>query len=205
MTTTLEGLVFCPEFTAVNKTAPTKVFREKITPFLLENKVKSILDVGSGPYCLEALYLIGHGFSVDVEDLPAQVARMNKELLLSQGIQKIYEKIPRKKYDAVLCNFVFNVIPYMEERVSLLEEIYNVVKKDGFFISTARSNTAVERECNKGDNNHLDGYLMPRGDKCSFQKGYSREEFKAFLEDNGFNIFNMYTYSGGIVAITQKQ
>lgn len=81
-----------------------------------------------------------------------------------------FSKMPRGKFDTVLCTYVLNVL---EAPAPVLEEAWAKVRKGGMLVVTCRGESDVNYHARKGGWNHKgNGWVNSRG---SYQEGYSQE------------------------------
>ncbi len=192
-----------PRLTCHPASKPTMSVRESV-PFLKEEKVRSVIDVGAGNG-RNSLYLGERGFEVTAQDVKEardmHESKMKKAI--EQGKIKAYtdSTVSDAKYDAVLCNFVVNVIPDREEREHVVYRINDLLKEDGLLVFDAR---ADEYQISHGKK-YKDGHMMKRGKACfTFQKSYEFEEVEALLSEHGFEIEKVFRKTSSISLLARK-
>lgn len=169
-----------PEATA-RRGSPNRVMREDVLPFLQEKGCKEILDFGAGSFCKDALFLASLGYDVMVKELPESIEKMDLSRLREAGIEGVVSELdPRQRFDAVLLNYVLNVIPSRQERESVLHQVSHCLRPGGYAVVTVRDASDVRYSCANGTP-YKDGCLMGNGRRRTFQKGFSKDELLALL------------------------
>lgn len=114
----------------------------------------------------------GCGYGRDVEYL--------RELgITAEGWDPIHkpkpkpEEYPSGLFQTVLCIYVINTLPTLEDRLSVLKDIYNFLPPGGQLLLAARSAIEVEKTRTKKWKQYGDGWVTSRG---TFQKGFTIEE-----------------------------
>jgi len=112
-----------------------------------------------------------------------------KQQLLESGCAEVTDYDPNfypdtrvldTQYDAVLANYVLNIVP-PEERKNIYQLIKATLKKDGTAYLTVQGVWPVENKYNiiKA---YSDGYLIKTGYSITFRKGYTKQEFLKEIE-----------------------
>ena len=158
------------------ETKPNKEMKEKVLPFFLENNVRTVLDYGCGKFLRDSLYLSEKGFVVDALDLPEQIERIDVNLV--KKIHSISSELKEKKYDAVLLNFVLQVLPTKKQRKEVLEDAISAVKKEGYLVLSLRNQSEINRHLIDGAVRYKDGLIMGDKNFKTFVKGYTKDEVK---------------------------
>ncbi|MFQ9922968.1 MAG: class I SAM-dependent methyltransferase [Beduini sp.] len=98
---------------------------------------KKILDYGSG-FGITANYLAAKNEVTAIEPNEDMLQLRSSEHAYTQliGTLERLKQEPNEKYDVIICH---NVLEYVEDRQTLLEEFHRVLKKDGF-ISIVKHN-----------------------------------------------------------------
>ena len=123
---------------------------------LIINKDRTVFDFGCGR-------------GADVEFLTTMGVN-------SSGFDPFYfNKNKKKKADVVNLGYVINVIECPEERISVLKEAYSLA--DICLVVSVQTKSAIVNGAAK----HGDGCITQRD---TFQKYYSQDELKSFLNDN---------------------
>ncbi|MBP3928821.1 MAG: methyltransferase domain-containing protein [Peptostreptococcaceae bacterium] len=101
------------------------------------------------------------------------------------------EEILNRNYDVITCNYVFNVIPSLEEHKQVLEILKNI--SDNIYISV-RSDSKAIKDSWIYKEEYL-GYVTPKG---SFQRFYNEEmvntlfgEVEYIVNNNSFKLFKL--------------
>jgi 2-polyprenyl-3-methyl-5-hydroxy-6-metoxy-1,4-benzoquinol methylase len=184
------------------KTKPNKFMRESIIPFFLEKDVKYVLDFGCGKYMRDSLFLAKEGMVVDAVDLEEQIARMDLSRL--KELNTLSTGIVGRNYDAALLNFVLQVLPTEEQRKDIMERVSGAVKDDGYLVVSLRSHRDVDRYGKTKGIPFNDGYLMKKGKKQTFVRGYSREEIEELIPSFGLSIVKLHCSCDTYIALSQK-
>ncbi len=178
--------IFHPEATSHNH-YPGRFFEHIVVPRLLEEMVESALDIGSGEFCRHAMMLSEKGIRTDVFDVEEQVAKMDHYVLLKNHIKaySAYSRIPADRYEAVLLNYVLNVIPEKEERETLLEKA--VSRADKFLMLSVRGKELIRFFCRNAER-HNDGYILVREGMKTFNTAYEERDMEAMIAGKGMEI-----------------
>lgn len=191
-----------PEATA-RKGGPNRAMREDVAPFLQEKGCKDVLDYGAGSFCKDALFLASLGHAVTVKELPSSIERMDSESLGESGIEGIVSELdPQRRFDAVLLNYVLNVIPSRQERESVLHQASHCLRPGGYAVVTVRSEGEVGSSCSHGTP-YRDGYLMGTGARRTFQHGFGRDELLGLLASHRLDAVDV-TSKSGLTVIARK-
>ena len=85
--------------------------------------------------------------------------------------------------DAVVNLNVLNVISSQTERANLVKNIAQLIKKDGVAIITTRGDD-VANQAKKSKNaiKFADGWIFGKGNKKTFQKGFSQKELESYVK-----------------------
>jgi len=85
--------------------------------------------------------------------------------------------------DAVVNLNVLNVISSQTERANLVKNIAQLIKKDGVAIITTRGDD-VANQAKKSKNaiKFADGWIFGKGNKKTFQKGFSQKELESYIK-----------------------
>jgi hypothetical protein len=169
----------------------------------LVSSVKShahILDYGAGKL-RNANFLVNRGFSVSIVETPLQLMQIRDKN--TSKFQHVYSTLDEmESHDIVLCSFVLNVIPFLEERKSVLDRIYNLMTKDGYlYIEVPR----IEGIRFLPDARvYNDGFVVGVDFVRIFQKGYEKDEILSFVQDSGFILDRMITTDDSYIVIVKK-
>lgn len=184
------------------QTKPNKIMKEDILPFLQENCVSKVLDFGCGKYLRDSLLLAKNGFVVDAVDLEEQISEIDSKK--SAQVNSLSTKIPSKKYDAALVNFVIQVLPTEEQRQKILKSVYSALKDGRFYVLSVRNRKDVRHYVAKTGIPFADGYLMKKGQQHTFVRSYSLKEVEQIMNSQGLDILQIYSSWGAYVALGQK-
>lgn len=103
------------------------------------------------------------------------------------------------KYDTIICNYVLNVIPTIDERVAVLMHIKELLKDNGCAYITVRHQS--EFKSLKTSVKYNDGVITT---KNTFQKFYDKQELIEFVGKH-FNNSNLIHNNPLIIKIQNKQ
>lgn len=184
---------FHPEATS-HKHRPEKFFTDYVVPKLLEERLVSALDIGSGEFCRHSVYLARKGFEVEIVEVPKQVEKMDKRVLEEHCI-RVHTEIPERKYDAVLLNYVLNVIPDPGERKAALKKSVEAASK--YLMVSVRGPAFIRFFC-KDAERYNDGYILARDGMKTFNTAWSKEEIVNILTAEGLSIAG---YDGNDVSM----
>lgn len=162
-----------------------------------------VLDYGFGKL-RNSKYIIENGISVDILDTDIQISE-NQEKIESLNIKNVYDSnysLPENYYSQILLSFVLNVIPNIEDRVFILNNIKKGLKSDGKLYIEVRDSNFIKQVKHKEIYN--DGYAVGAISKKTFQKPYTLSEIRQFVEENGFYILDTKKTSGSIMLICSK-
>lgn len=161
-----------------------------------------VLDYGCGKL-RNTKYLLENNFNVSVIDTAEQISKQ-KDVIKELSIDNVYtiENLPNKQFDIILCSFVLNVIPQLNTRNQVLTNIYNLISSDGIIYIEVRDNKFVKTL--KNNIKYNDGLLTGSGKIKTFQKPYTKDELKSYLEEFPFEVIEIKKESNSIIAILKK-
>lgn len=184
------------------ETKPNKEMKEKVLPFFLENNVRTVLDYGCGKFLRDSLYLSEKGFVVDALDLPEQIERIDINLV--KKIHFLSSELKEKKYDAVLLNFVLQVLPTKKQREEVLEDAILAVKKEGYIVLSLRNQSEINRHLIDGAVRYKDGLIMGDKNFKTFVKGYTKDEVKKIISDHDLKLIEFLRTYSSFISISKK-
>lgn len=187
-----------PENTAITTGISKSTFElEKNT-----EKNARILDYGSGRL-RNAKYLSSKGLNVSVLDTDFQIQRTpNEELIGYENVFTVENYEPSENFDSVLCSFVLNVIPTIEERNRTLDNIHRSLKDDGQLFLEVRGHKGIQK--NKFKEPYNDGFAVGRNQVKTFQKPYSKDDVTDLLKER-FEVCKVKALSDSIFAVAKKK
>lgn len=167
----------------------------------LSKKQTDILDYGAGKL-RNAKYLNSKGLCVDVLDTPIQTSKWSYGDFYEVGF--IYDDAKKitKTYDAILCSFVLNVLPDRKERLSVLNNIKNLLDESGVAVVETRSGDTISSS--KTAQPYKDGFLMGRGKIKTFQKSIDVNELVEMSMDAGFKVVQWVNKSESSIVILRN-
>ena len=171
----------------------------------LHNKNKKILDYGFGKL-RNTIALINAGFNVSIIDTDIQILK-NKNALSNLNIDKCFSVNTIKgvpdKYDCILLSFVLNVVPDVNERVEILNNISNLLTDNGILYLEVRNNSFLKNM--KHIEKFNDGFVIGNAKIRTFQKPYSIEEIEKFLYENNFECIFRKNNNGSVIVKAKKE
>lgn len=196
----MSNIIIKPEKTAISTGVSSSA---KIICNRHANKSSiKLLDYGCGKL-RNTKYLLENNFNVSIIDTVEQISKQ-KDTIEKLSVSNIYniENLPNKQFDIILCSFVLNVIPDLNNRNQVLTNISNLISNDGVIYIEVRDNKFVKTL--KNNITYNDGILTGSGEIKTFQKPYTKEEFKSYLEEFPFEIVEIKKESNSIIAILKK-
>jgi 2-polyprenyl-3-methyl-5-hydroxy-6-metoxy-1,4-benzoquinol methylase len=169
----------------VKPSAPAKYVVNNILPII---KCKSILDLGCG-FGGDLTYYSKHIKVVYGFDPAAKFG---------------YSKIPKRKFDLVVCSYVLNVVPSMPERLDVLLNASKLIKRGGHLFVVSRSYSEIASLANKNLwKKYNDGYLTRSN---TFQCGLSINTYESLAAKLGLEIISSGTFgiSGATCVLLKK-
>lgn len=169
--------------TAINRKFPSAPLLRGF--FFDLNKEDTILDYGCG-YGFDVTFLQLKGFDVEGYDsyhTPYRFAQLSKGY-----------------YNKVICSYVINVIPTVEERIDVLNKLNYFSTEDATIYITIRLRDRKIK-------NYIEAYDGIITSKKTFQKFYTQEEFLEFLRKvfKTENIRFKKIGQDNLMAIVEKQ
>lgn len=178
---------------SVEKTAITNGVSTS-TKLLLKNinTNDKILDYGCGKL-RNTKYLIDNGCNVTIYDTEVQLK--NIQNLIPENVPILNKD---EMFDKILCSFVLNVIPDIEERISLINNIYSL--SNGIVYFEVRKENF--EKCSKTAKPFNDGFILGKGKVKTFQKSFTAEELSTFImENSNFKILEKINLSNSAIVI----
>lgn len=156
----------------------------------------TILDASSG---------LGYGTRAGIEEYGFDVEDI--EPFPDKGYDPMYRDYSAldKKYDAIISNAVLNVLP-QDQRDALVAKMGEMLNVGGRLFVNVRGKD-VETLAKTGRNIHLGNMEWIETTKGSYQKGFTRSELIAYLQDalgDGFTVKPSNAF-GGVSAIVTKE
>lgn len=157
----------------------------------------TILDASSGLGFGTKAGIEEYGF--DVEDIEPYPDKDYKPKYTD------YSKL-RKKYDVIISSFVLNVVP-QDQRDALVVRMGELLKDGGRMFVNVRSRD-VESLAKTGKNIHLGNMEWIETARGSYQKGFTKPELVAYLQDalgDGFTVTPTSLQSSVAAIVTKKK
>ena len=176
-------------------TSTVKSYRKIYNYLQNEGFNGTILDASSG---------LGYGTKAGVEEFGFDVEDI--EPYPDKGYNPKYTDYSAldKKYDVVISNAVLNVLP-QDQRDALVVKMGELLNDGGRMFINVRGKD-VETLANTGKNIHLGDMEWIETVKGSYQKGFTKNELKAYLEDalgDGFTVEKTNMFGAVSVVVTK--
>lgn len=147
-------------------------------------KNERILDFGAGKL-RNANHLINNGFDVSIVETTKQLSNLNSSNLAK--FSKVYNADTNfdninDKYDIITCNYVLNVIPDIDNRIKILNNIEKLLDDFGTAYIEVRATAFIKTA--KTAITYNDGYVLGKGEVKTFQKPYTKDDITHFIENN---------------------
>lgn len=145
---------------------------------------------------------------ISITDIPPQLERIEKKLEAEPLPVNVYYKEDLAGisggFDRAICSFVINVIENPEERVELLNNIYNLLKTGGEAYIEVRSYQS-EIDCCKHKEEYNDGFILKRKGFYTFNKAFNKWEFLGLVSYPPFKLKKFMKGRGSLIAILVKE
>ena len=156
----------------------------------------TILDASSG---------LGYGTKAGIEEYGFDVEDI--EPYPDKGYNPKYKDYStlNKKYDVIISNAVLNVLP-QDQRDALAIKMGELLNDGGRMFINVRGKD-VESLAKTGKNIHLGNMEWIETVKGSYQKGFTKDELKAYLEDalgDGFTVEKTNMFGAVSVVVTKN-
>lgn len=188
-----------PEKTAISNGVATSAR-------LLINEIPTsshILDYGAGKL-RNSKFLMKNGYKVSIVETKRQLEALKQDPDLSQ-LEHIYavEDEIEQTFEAILCSFVLNVIPDINERSYVLQRSYYLLKDSGKLFVEVRKRRGILNSKYKYP--YKDGYAIGKNEIKTFQKPFEKDEFINYVYSHGFSINHIQSTSDGWLIIAKKE
>ena len=165
---------------------------------------KFLQDEGFNGTILDASSGLGYGTKAGIEEFGFDVEDI--EPYPDQGYEPKYTDYSAldKKYDAIISNAVLNVLP-QDQRDALVVKMGELLNDGGRMFINVRGKD-VESLAKTGKNIHLGNMEWIETVKGSYQKGFTKDELKAYLEDalgDGFTVEKTNMFGAVSVVVTK--
>lgn len=166
---------------------------------------KNILDYGCGKL-RNSNYLLNEGFNVSILDTKKQLLSLPVNSLSKFenvfNIEDInFNEID--KYSAILCSFVLNVIQNKEDRITVLNNISNILDNKAKAYIEVRGKGFLKNAKSKEPFN--DGYILGTGSVKTFQKGFNKDELKDLIRESLLEVEKIIVNGDSIIAICKRR
>lgn len=105
------------------------------------------------------------------------------------------------KYPWVLCSFVLNVLPTIQERSDVLNQIRRFLPACGRVVVVVRPQEEIDRLRKPTWRHHNDGWLTSRD---TFQKGFTLDELADFVHASGFEVTRWSKNPSCVIGLKAK-
>lgn len=192
-----------PEKTAISNGVSSSC-KMIINDFASKKEHLSVLDYGCGRL-RNSKYLIEQGFNVGIIDTEKQIKNQlcNIENLNIYNCSTCDDINFENKYDIILLSFVLNVIPEINDRNIILDNIYKLLKDNGIVYIEVRNSSFLKNL--KNSSTFKDGVLTGSGKNKTFQKPYTLDELSQYLIKNKFEIISSKKESNSIIVKIKKE
>lgn len=182
----------------VEKTAITTGI-SKSARLLKDNHTNGlILDYGCGKL-RNTKYLLDSKFKIYIHDTDLQLDNIKENIPKEVSVLK-----NETNFDSILCSFVLNVIPSINERISLIHNIEKLLSENGYVYFEVRKPDFINKS--KTARTYNDGYILGSTKFKTFQKAYDKKELSQFIIDNSsLKIENLIDQPNSIIAICTKK
>ncbi len=187
-----------------SQTKPNRIMREQILSFFQDKDIKNVLDYGCGRFLRDSLFLANSEIKVDAVDLEEQIKRIDSEKFKHKYINSISPNIPNTNYDTALLNFVIQVLPLEEQRNKILKKVYSVIKEKGYLVLSVRNQRDIKHSVQNTGIPYNHGFLMRKGNKYTFVRGYEREEIEDILNSLDLHILQIHRTCDSYITLSQK-
>lgn len=164
----------------------------------------SVLDYGCGKL-RNTKYLIENGFTTSITDTNKQIQNQlhNINNLNINSYFTIDNINFNNQYEIILLSFVLNVVPDINDRNTILSNIYNLLKDNGVAYIEVRDKSFLKNLKNTYE--FKDGVLTGNGKNKTFQKPYTLDELVQYLSMNKFEIITTKKTSNSIIIKIKKE
>lgn len=192
-----------PEKTAISNGVSNSC-KMIVNDFNSKKENLSVLDYGCGRL-RNSKYLIEKGFNVSIIDTEKQIKNQlcNIENLNIKNCYTCNNINFKNKYDIILLSFVLNVIPEINDRNIILDNIYKLLKYNGIVYIEVRNSSFLKNL--KNSSVFKDGVLTGNGKNKTFQKPYTLDELSQYLIKNKFKIISSKKESNSIIVKIKKE
>lgn len=163
-----------------------------------------ILDYGCGKL-RNSKFLLNEGFEVSILDTFKQLSSLSEmDLVLFKNIYRLEDLNLNyiKRYKAILCSFVLNVIPNETDRLIALNNIYTILNNNGTLYLEVRGKRFLKNAKSKIEYN--DGYVLGAGKIKTFQKGFNKDDLYELINKTSFKIDKILVNGDSLIAICKK-
>ena len=195
--------LYAVDETATEKHNPTQV---KGTLGSYRNVYDSLKNEGFSGTILDASSGLGYGTKAGIEEYGFNVEDIEPYPDKNYTPKYTDYSTLDKKYDVVISNAVLNVLP-QDQRDALVVKMGELLNPGGRMFVNVRGKDVLNASGKIAINEANMEYFIPRTEKTgSYQKGFTKAELKAYLEDalgEGFTVEPTNLFSGVGVIVTK--
>lgn len=190
---TRKPIVFILEKSSRNYKAPVH-FHKEVIPYFKNNNIKRIVDFAAGRYLILTRILIKHFNKVIVVETKNQIKHILNEL--SNIIEKRNIEIcnsndffsNKSQYNAIVLVNTLHIIPFEEERTTLLKKISEKLAFGGFLYIKTTGKSIPSIKSSDKINRYNDGYYFKyRSTKskiyATFRTGFTLETLLSYIPE----------------------
>ena len=186
-------IIFILEKSSTNYRVPTH-FQNEIIPYLKKRKIEEIVDFAAGRYLVLTKILIRHISNVSIVETKIQIKEILKNFRLFTEKENVEilstERFfsNNKRYKAIILANTLHIIPYEEERKTLLLKITEKLAIGGFlYIKTAGKCVPNINSSNR-KNKYNDGYYfkfktLENKIYATFRTGFTLEKLVSYIPE----------------------
>lgn len=186
-------IVFILEKSSTNYKIPAH-FRNEIIPYLKKNNIDKIIDYAAGRYLVLTKILLKHFSKVVIIETKKQIEEILKNydnLIKKENLDFFSSESffsNKTRYKVIILANVLHIIPFEEERKTLLLKIVEKLTGGGFlYIKTAGKSIASIHSSNK-KNRYADGYYFKfktHDNKiyATFRTGFTLEKLLSYIPE----------------------
>jgi len=155
-------------------------------------KVNKIFDDAN----VKTVHDFGSGLGLGSKEFTNKIVTNHEPFVPVEKIIKVKGKVPDYKSaddvifkegfaskDGVVNANVLNVIEDPIERANVVRQISQLISNKGMAVITTRGNEVTKAaQASKNATPFNDGYIFGKGDKKTFQKGYSQKELEEYIK-----------------------
>lgn len=190
---TRKPIVFILEKSSTKYKAPNH-FHKEIIPYLKKNNINLIVDFAAGKYLVLTKILLKYFSKVFIVETKNQIEEILKKfnnLITIEKVEILTSEsflFNKNRYEAIILANVLHIIPFEEERKTLLLKIAEKLTIGGFlYIKTSGKSIPSINSSNKG-NKYSDGYYfkfktLENNIYATFRTGFTMEKLLSYIPE----------------------